>query len=118
MTEKQLRYIDKLCSQSICIGKYIIKPDLMKEKMLTFNQELTQLFIDLGKAWKEWHFCDYAISKYEYAEDHYYASYYEEIAETEKEQERAWKKIKKIEKQIEIELDKLNFGSYYNNLLN
>lgn len=128
MTEKQLNYIDKLFSHSISIGKketkhgtvskYLIKPYLMKQKMLTFNQELTQLFIDYGKAWKEWDWYQTKSILYEIQEETSNISYYGEISDALGKQADILKKVRKLEKQIEIELDKLDFGSYYNNLLN
>lgn len=124
MTEKQLRYICRLCPQTVEIGrlkgnkvKYVIKPDLMTKRFLTLPHKIAQLFIDYGKAWKNWCWYGDEICKYEYVEEHcFFTSYYEEIEDAKKAQDNASKEMKKIEKLLEKELDNINWGSYQDNL--
>lgn len=54
MTERQLKYVLDICPQSIECGKYVIKPNIMREWLLQLPDAIAQNLIKYGKAWRHW----------------------------------------------------------------
>lgn len=96
MTDKQLRYIIKICPQTIECEEYIIKPESMHRCLLRLPQNITQSLIDYGKAWKWW-----CIS------DDLKRRFYKDIdfvEQKEEERQESFKEMKRLEKLIATQL--------------
>ena len=99
MTEKQYKYILDICPQTLtfknCPG---IKPFSMKEKLLKFPNDITQLFIQYGKLYQEW--C--RLGDEEIRQEHL-GNYYQKD-EIREEREYVWIRFLEISQQLENRL--------------
>ena len=118
MTEKQFEYIVKICPQTIECGKHILKPDVMSKKIKALPQYITQNLIDYGKEWQKW--CRANGTEYilncKRENTYLNLSEYNALEDAIIQMEKSLKEMSRLEKNIEKQLDEINWCKYECNL--